>query len=303
MASSKSISGVVAAVGRRAVMRLRRVIGARRSASAALAIAIAIVGVGVQSPLAQGFPNHEIAFMALDPLETLHHCPQCPVMAVVPEGRLRPGLEKGVDKASGEEIVVSSFALGVGPVTHDDWAACAATGAFCQSNPAPGGEGRPGGALPVVFVSWEDVAGPKGYVAWVNSMVGGAPYRLPFAAELELVARSAALPRDGPETEAEAKAGLGPKTNADAWRGGPLIVGGAASPSGRHNLRGDGWEWVRDCWRGSQTSSDLCLRTVLRSAFRVEDPLGILPANRAGHRPDTRSGSIGFRLARSLDER
>ncbi|MGD1868373.1 MAG: formylglycine-generating enzyme family protein [Neomegalonema sp.] len=299
MASSKSISGVVAAVGRRSGLRVRRVIGARRSASAALAIAI--VGVGVQSPLAQGSPNHEIAFMALAPLETLHHCPQCPVMAVVPEGRLRPGLERGGGKATGEEIVVSSFALGVGPVTHDDWAACAATGVFCQSNPAPGGEGRPGGALPVVFVSWEDVAGPKGYIAWVNSMVGGAPYRLPFAVELELVARSAALPRD----DAEAEAGLGAKTNADAdaWRGGPLIVGGAASPSGRHNLRGDGWEWVRDCWQGSQTGGDVCLRTVLRSAFRVEDPLGILPANRAGHRLDTRSGSSGFRLARSLDER
>ncbi|MEO1121936.1 MAG: SUMF1/EgtB/PvdO family nonheme iron enzyme, partial [Pseudomonadota bacterium] len=125
------------------------------------------------------------------------------------------------------------------------------------------------------------------------------------AAERATSSSSAALLRDDPETEAETEAGLSAKTNADAdaWRGGPLIVGGAASPSGRHNLRGDVWEWVRDCWRGSQTGSDVCLRTVSRSAFRVEDPLGILPANRAGHRPDTRSGSIGFRLARSLDER
>jgi formylglycine-generating enzyme required for sulfatase activity len=111
--------------------------------------------------------------------------------------------------------------------------------------PQDGGYGR--GRNPVGNVSWEDA---RAFVEWLRE-VTGLGFRLPSEAEWEYVARSGAK-TDFPWGDTfDPDFANGPETGGrDVWPG-PAPVGQfPANAFGVHDMIGNIWEWVQDCYRG-----------------------------------------------------
>ena len=79
---------------------------------------------------------------------------------------------------------------------------------------------------------------------------------------------------------------------------------------GLHDMHGNVWEWVQDCWHGDYkgapgdgnawTSSCSDNRRVLRGGGWGSGPANLRSAYRIRYTPDYRSNFSGFRLARTL---
>jgi len=83
----------------------------------------------------------------------------------------------------------------------------------------------------------------------------------------------------------------------------------AANPFGLHDMHGNVWEWVEDCFantfsglatNGSASTAGDCSRRVLRGGTWVFSPQNLRSALRGLSDPTDRGGDIGFRLARTL---
>jgi formylglycine-generating enzyme required for sulfatase activity len=115
----------------------------------------------------------------------------------------------------------------------------------CDSRVTDSGFGR--GRHPVINVSWDDA---QRYAAWLSRMTG-KPYRLLSEAEFEYAARA------GTRTVYPWGDELG-KDNANCGDCGstwdnrqPSPVGSfAANRFGLHDLHGNVWQWVEDCYHG-----------------------------------------------------
>ena len=121
--------------------------------------------------------------------------------------------------------------------------------ADARTGPATGAGA--GGNHPVINVSWEDA---QEYLRWLSKKTG-KPYRLPSEAEWEYAARggttgpfhfgSTILPEqanyDGRSAYSSGRKGL--------FRGRTVPVGSFSSNAyGLHDVHGNVWEWVEDCW-------------------------------------------------------
>ena len=169
-------------------------------------------------------------------------------MVDIPEGSFRMGcVRRGRcdgDEKPVREVRVGEFALSKHEVTFAQWDACAEHG-NCRwvSDEGWGRDDRP-----VVNVSWHDA---QTYVSWLSSETGEA-YRLPSEAEWEYAARASAETRYSWGNEI----GRG-KANCDGcrsrWDGeGTAPVGSfPANGFGLHDVHGNAFEWVQDCWNDS----------------------------------------------------
>ena len=198
-------------------------------------------------------------------------CPTCPELVVVPAGRFRMGCVSGRDCYDSQqpvhEVELASFALGVYEVTFEEYDRFVqATG---HRRPGDGGWGR--GGRPVIDVSWEDAAA---YVAWLSRETGES-YRLPSESEWEYAARA------GTTTRYSWGQDIGRNlANCDGcrsrWDDDQTAPAGsfAANGWGLHDMHGNVWEWVADCWHENYaraprdgtawTSGGNCGRRVLR---------------------------------------
>jgi formylglycine-generating enzyme required for sulfatase activity len=205
-------------------------------------------------------------------------------MVVVPAGEFvmgSPESEKGRNKDEGPQRKVTfaqPFAVGKFEVTFAQWDACVAEGG-CTHKPGDESWGR--GRRPVINVSWDDA---KQFVAWLAKKTG-KPYRLPTEAEWEYAARGVTRASD-PHTpfstgatinykqanyDANFKYGSGPQ---GLYRQKTLDVGSLPRNAfGLHDMHGNVWEWVEDCYRdsymgaptdGSAVTSGDCGLRVLR---------------------------------------
>jgi formylglycine-generating enzyme required for sulfatase activity len=151
----------------------------------------------------------------------------------------------------------------------------------------------------VINVSWEDA---QAYVAWLSELTGDA-YRLPSEAEWEYAARAGAPTRYSWGDDEPV-----PKSVNYRRVSAPGAVGSyPANPWGLHNMHGNVWEWVEDCWHdsydaapndsGARTSDD-CDRRVLRGgASRYYSPGVIRSADRGSGEPRVGANGIGLRVA------
>ena len=198
------------------------------------------------------------------------------------------------------EVMISRpFALSKYEVMQSEWEAVMGT------NPS---EFSGCARCPVEQVSWDDV---QDFIGRLNAVAGEERYWLPTEAEWEYAARA--------ETTTEYSWGNEVGRNrancndcGSRWDGDRTAPVGSfgANAWGLHDMHGNVWEWVQDCWNGSykgapkdgsaRESGD-CGRRVarggswknppgfLRAAFRVTEPTG------------NRLNLIGFRVARTLD--
>ena len=175
---------------------------------------------------------------------------------------------------------------------------------------------------PVVCVSWNDA---RAYAAWLSEATGEA-YRMASESEWEYAARAGTATRyhfgDGAERLCEYGnvADTTRLPNGNRWANRvecsdgavyPVPVGSfAANGWGLHDMHGNVYEWVEDCWhdnyRGASadgtawTSGGDCSRRVLRGGSWGSGPRILRAANR-GRDDGGRGSNVGFRVARTPD--
>ena len=233
-----------------------------------------------------------------------------PDMVVIPAGNFQMGcLSYGNDCNDDERPVhyvriPEHFALSKYEVTFAQWDACVVDGGCNGYRPSDEGWGR--GSRPVINVSWE-VA--QTYVSWLSRSTG-KNYRLPSESEWEYAARA------GSTTQYNWGNDIGRnQANCDGcgslWddnRSAP-VGSFTANALGLHDMHGNVWEWVEDCWNdsyngaprdGAAWSSGDCALRVLRGGSWGSRPRDLRAANRGRGTTGGRNDYDGFRVARTL---
>lgn len=173
---------------------------------------------------------------------------------------------------------------------------------------------------PVVCVSWVDASD---YIGWLNARTGRS-YRLPTEAEWEYAARAgheglhnwdddrqACRYANGAD-QAAARAQQLPQREGiifdcdDGFAHTSPVGRLAANAFGLHDMLGNAWEWVADCYApgydgapvdGSALTSGECGQRVLRGGSWKYPARTVRFAIRGPGRVATRTNNAGFRLA------
>ncbi len=207
-----------------------------------------------------------------------------------------------------------AFAVAKFEVTFAQWDACVAeTG--CTHKPGDEAWGR--GKRPVINVSWEDA---RQFAAWLARKTS-KPYRLLNEAEWEYAARGVTKTSE-PHPPFSTGATIAYKqANYDAnfiygsgkmglYRQKTMDVGSfPRNAFGLHDMHGNVWEWVEDCYKetyfgsptdGSAVASGECRLRILRGGSWNYRPELLRSAYRYATAPGVRAENMGFRVARSL---
>ena len=199
-------------------------------------------------------------------------------------------------------VTVPAFKLGKYEVTFAQWDACVADGGCGGYRPYDIKYGR--GNRPVINVSWDDA---QLFIDWLNARTGGH-YRLPTEAEWEYAARAGTTTRySWGDDIGRNRANCHGNFCGDSYRNTAPVGSFPANAWGLHDMNGNVWEWVQDCWNGSYagapsdgsawTSGDCSLRVLRGGSWRYS-PRDLRSAYRfrQGSRSD-RVRDRGFRLA------
>ena len=241
---------------------------------------------------------------------TFKDCGYCPKMIVVPSGSFSmgsPRSEAGRDDDEGPRHRVRidyRFAVGISEVTFREWDVCAVSGRCMGYAPGDMGWGR--GNRPVINVSWDDA---QSYVAWLTDVTGES-YRLLSESEWEYVARAGSVTAySWGNTVGHSRANChGCGSRWDKKKTAP-VGSFSANAWGLHDIHGNVWEWVRDCWKdsyfrspsdGSPSERGDCTKRVLRGGAWDTKPISLRSADRVWVTAESRSQVRGFRVARTL---
>ncbi len=263
------------------------------------------------------------------PGDMFRDCEICPVMVVIPPGAFEMGAppgEKGRKDAEGPlhpVTIEAPFAIGKYEISFDEWEACVAAGA-CRFRPSDESWGR--GSRPVINVQWREV---QDFLAWLSE-TSGESYRLPTEAEWEYAARAgstAARYWGAAESDACTQGNVFDRTGAEAnpnftwwdhgcddgYPGTAPVGSFAPNPFGLHDMLGNVWEIVADCWHESHENApgdgtarlvDGCDVHVIRGGSWASRPDWVRSASRIDAPDDeSRNFGRGFRVARSLKSR
>ena len=175
---------------------------------------------------------------------------------------------------------------------------------------------------PVVNVSWNDA---HAYARWVSKRTG-QHYRLATEAEYEYAERGGSTTQywwgDGaPTGKVENLTGGGDRSPAhrswanafngygDNYWGPAPVMSFQPNPFGLYDIDGNVSEWVEDCWHenyvraptdGSAWVNPGCDERVIRGGSWGSAPDQDRSSFRMGAAADSRSGRVGFRVAREL---
>ena len=229
-------------------------------------------------------------------------------MVEIPAGTFRMGCVSGQacrdDELPVHQVTIpQAIAVSKYEVTFAQWDACVLDGGCGGYSPYDEGWGR--GTRPVINVSWEDA---QAYVSWLSSRTGER-YRLLTEAEWEYVARAGSSTAyswgNGIESNRANCNGCG--SQWDERQTAP-VGSFVANAFGVHDMHGNIWEWVEDCWNGSYEGAPsdgsawqtaYCSARVRRGGSWLSNPRYLRSAVRlwftSGHRD-----YIGFRVARTL---
>ncbi|MDA8254604.1 MAG: SUMF1/EgtB/PvdO family nonheme iron enzyme [Betaproteobacteria bacterium] len=316
---------------------------AARRATPAMAARPEQLALAAPSPV-QPLPALAVAAGAIpSPGTLIQDCPECPDLVAVAAGDFTMGSGpkekmRELDEEPAHRVrVAAPFAVGKFEVTRAQYAAfvkdtgrehkpgCHSTrGGVFHKNPKatwqhPGFEQKDD--EPVVCVSWEDA---QAYAAWLSKKAV-KQYRLLNEAEWEYVARAGST---GSRYWAEADnaavcryasvADTSLKSVTPGAQMFPCSDGFAlTSPVGRfpansfgvHDILGNAWEWVEDCWNEGYAGapdvakprlSGSCTERVFRGGAWNSNPTTVRAAYRDRDSREERHDNVGFRVARSL---
>ena len=221
-------------------------------------------------------------------------------MVRVPGGRFTMGCTREQSGCTDKErpahqVEVRSFELGKYEVTQELWEA------VMRTNPS---RFQGCAQCPVEMVSWDDI---QAFLRKLNA--GGGRYRLPSEAEWEYAARG------GRQSRGYRYAGSN-NPNAVAWHDGNSgwkthrVGQQQVNELGLHDMSGNVWEWVADCWNANYAGAPSngrawtrgdCSHRVLRGGSWILKPWILRSALRIRSTTGFRYGDFGFRIARSLD--
>ena len=276
----------------------------------------------------------------------LRDCEVCPEMVVIPAGRYRmgsPSTEKDRDSDEGpvhDVTIWEPLAVGIHEVTKEEFRQFVkethhSTGKDCVTFESGKWKNRSGRSWkkpgfsqdkrhPVVCVSWADA---KAYVGWLSIKTGEA-YRLLSESEWEYAARGGTrTSRYWGEAETSqcryANGGdkaLRKRYSKWIWktascndkRAHTSSVGGfQPNGFGLHEMLGNVWEWVENCWHSSYqgaptdgsawTRGGDCSKRVLRGGSWLGEPGNLRSASRFAYSTGNRSSVNGLRVARTLN--
>ena len=282
---------------------------------------------------------------APQPGAKLRDCDTCPELVVVPAGTYRmgsPAWEVGRQTREGpvhEVQIVHRFAVGVHEVTRGEFAEFVAdtgysTGDACSTYENGEWQSRRGrtwrgpgfsqtDSHPVVCVSWSDA---KAYAAWLGRKTGQA-YRLPSESEWEYVARAGTrTARHWGESETSQCLYANGRDQAFVRRYGDFdavacndghaatapVGSYRANAFGLHDVAGNVWEWVEDCWHESYAGAPAygeawetgnCQYRMRRGGSWTLEPRFLRSAQRGTSESPVRGFWGGFRVARTIPPR
>ena len=268
-----------------------------------------LMSLDAASPL-----RHPVAVAVAEAGALIKDCERCPEMRVIPAGAFLMGSREQESEGPLRSVRVSAFALARTEVTFAQWDACVADGGCNGYRPDDAGWGR--ADRPVTHVSWNDA---QAYVRWLSRATGKS-YRLPSEAEWEYAARAgtttAFYTGDCIHTDQANYDGTSDYKLCGARTGlkrtGTMPVGSfPANPFGLHDMAGNVWEWVEDCWHGNHAGApsdsrprtlEKCAQRVLRGGAWYSKPVDVRAAMRGWEYAVFRLEGDGFRIARDLDE-
>ena len=262
--------------------------------------------------------------------DVFRDCSHCPQMVVVPAGSFEmgsPASEEGRYDYEGPQhrvTIGSNFAVGVYEVTRGEFARFVSatersTGDSCWMWEDGGWEERSGRSWrspgfsqedshPVVCVSWEDA---RAYAEWLSRETG-EEYRLLSEAEWEYAARAGTATRYWwGDAIGSNRANCGNSCGDGYARTAP-VGSFSANAFGLHDVHGNVWEWVEDCWHenyegaprdGSVWFGDQggnCSPRVFRGGSWIDYPRYLRSAYRNWSDSGNRGYVLGFRLFRSV---
>ena len=269
----------------------------------------------------------------------IRDCSECPELVGIPKGSFTMGAPQS-ERVTGTQGVSTNaifdlslpqqnitinrtLAVGRYEVTFAQWDACVSAGG-CNYKPDDHGWGR--ADRPVINVSWDDVT--RQYLPWLNRVSGvdrrpqQEHYRLLTEAEWEYVARagcSTAFSVNGDckdsisTAEANFVGNIGCNGTCMSGRGRTIPIGSLNAPNkwGLHDMHGNVWEWVEDCWvdnlrtmptDGAARSSS-CTDSgwhVLRGGSLDSIARNLRAASRNKYPANVRNSDGGFRVVRTV---
>ena len=228
-----------------------------------------------------------------------------PEMVVIPAGSFQMGCVSGVgcyddEKPVHQVTIPQSLAVGKYEVTFEEY------DRFTMPTGRVDDYGWGRGRRPVINVSWQDA---KDYVRWLSQETGES-YRLLSESEWEYAARAGT----GTAYSWGNEIGSG-RANCDGcgsqWDASQTAPVGSFSANGwgLHDMHGNVWERVEDCWNGSYNGAPSngsawqqgeCSRRVLRGGSWFLNSRYLRSAYRSWITSGLRNLIIGFRVARTL---
>jgi formylglycine-generating enzyme required for sulfatase activity len=208
---------------------------------------------------------------------------------------------RGSDENQHKVTLTKGFYMGITEVTQGQWRQIMGN--------SPSHFRDCGADCPVEFISWNDC---RQFVQRLNRWEGGNTYRLPTEAEWEYACRAGSKTAFASGGITETSCGHDANLDVLGWYCGNSgkephpVAQRKPNAFGLYDMHGNIWEWCQD-WYGPYPSGHISNPTgpassscrVLRGGGWHEDVEGCRSAIRVGRPPDSKAGTLGFRLART----
>ncbi len=305
-------------------------------ALAAAAAAALILGA-VYLAVYLGRPSQETAAppqaAKFTPGQVFRDCATCPLMRVLPAGELLQGSMSDASEQPPHQVAIAApIAFAPREITIGEFEEFAddtqlhAQGCNVHDGDWHWREDVNWESLddahttmhPVGCVSWDDAVA---YAAWLSKKTGQT-YRLPSASEWEYAASAGTSPATPLRSDVGCKqANIADQSAAQRYLGWSVLeckdryvqsapVGSfAANAFGLHDMIGNMFEWVQDCWSGSYQGAPSdgsarldgdCASREMRGGSWFTSPAYLRASYRNRFAHDYRSSSVGFRVVREI---
>lgn len=213
------------------------------------------------------------------------------------------------EKPRHQVTIRQGFYLGKYEVTRGQWQAVMGTTVLQQvekAGPSWSLSGEQGDSYPMVFVSWNEA---QEFTEKLNAMHDGYSYRLPTEAEWEYAARAGTTTAfafgDSLGSDQANFGGNHTYNDKGRSRPGPTPVGSLQPNAwGLYDMHGNVYEWCldwyHDSYKGAPSDGSAWLSggdaKVIRGGAYGSNAGNVRSAARHMFPPDTRTGSLGFRV-------